>query len=191
MTSLDSILKSRDTTLPTKVHLLKAMVFPVVIYGCESWALKKAECQRIDASELWCWRQLLRVPWTARISNQSILKETSPEYSLEGQMAEVKTLILWPPDAKSWPTWKDPDAGKDWRQEKWVTEDEMVWWHHWLDGHEFEQPPGVGDGQEAWCAAVHWVTKSWTWLSDWTEMNFKYILPFPSGQQSFCWKISC
>ena len=90
MTNLDSILKSRDIILPTKVHLVKAMVFPVVMYGCESWATKKAECRRIDAFELWCWRRLLRVPWTARRSNQSILKEISPEYSLEGLMLKLK-----------------------------------------------------------------------------------------------------
>ena len=90
MTNLDSILKIRDITLPTKVHLVKAMVFPVVMYGCESWTIKKAECQRIDAFELWCWRRLLRVPWTARRSNQSILKEISPEYSLEGLMLKLK-----------------------------------------------------------------------------------------------------
>ena len=90
MTNLDSILKSRDITLPTKVRLVKAMMFPVVMYGCESWTVKKAECQRIDAFELWCWRRLLRVPWTARRSNQSILKEISPEYSLEGLMLKLK-----------------------------------------------------------------------------------------------------
>ena len=102
MTNLDSILKSRDITLPTKVRLFKAMVFPVVVYGSKSWIIKKAEHQRIDAFELWCWRRLLRVPWTARISNQSILKEISPEYSLEGLSdAEAETLILWPPDVKN------------------------------------------------------------------------------------------
>ena len=90
MTNLDSIFKSRDITLPMKVHLVKAIVFPVVVYGCESWAIKNAECQRIDAFELWCWRRLLRVPWTARRSNQSILKEISPEYSLEGLMLMLK-----------------------------------------------------------------------------------------------------
>ena len=94
MTNLDSILKSRDITLPTKVHLVKAMVFPVVMYGCESWAIKKAECQRIDAFELWCWRRLLRVPWTARRSNQSILKEINPEYSLEGLLLKLKLQYL-------------------------------------------------------------------------------------------------
>ena len=101
MTNLDSILKSRDITLSTKVRLVKAMVFPVVTYGCESWTIKKAECRRIDAFELWCWRRLLRIPQTARRSMQSILKEIIPEYSLEGLMAEAETPILWPPDAKS------------------------------------------------------------------------------------------
>ena len=99
MASLDSIFKSRDITLPTKVRLVKAMVFPVVMYGCESWTVKKAECQRIAAFELWCWRRLLRVPWTARRSNQSILKELSPGISLGGMKAE--TPVLWPPHAKS------------------------------------------------------------------------------------------
>ena len=101
MTNLDNIFKSRDITLPTKVCLVKAMVFPVVMYGCESWAVKKTVCRRIDAFELWCWRRLLRVPWTARRSNQSILKEINPEYSLEGLNAEAETPILWPPDAKN------------------------------------------------------------------------------------------
>ena len=101
MTNLDSMLKSRDITLPTKVHLVKAMVFPVVMYGCESWTVKKAEHQRIDAFELWCWRKLLRVPWTARRSNQSILTEIGPDCSLEGLMLKLEAPILWPPDAKS------------------------------------------------------------------------------------------
>ena len=101
MTNLDSILKSRDITLPIKVHLVKAMVFTVVMYGYESWTIKKAECRRIDAFELWCWSRLLRVPWTARRSNQTILKEISPEYSFEGLIVEAETPILWPPDAKN------------------------------------------------------------------------------------------
>ena len=139
MTNLDSILKSRDLTLPTIVHLVKAMVFPVVMYGCESWTIKKAEHRSIDALEPWFWKRLLRVPWTARRSNQSILKEIGPEYSLEGRMLQLKLLILWLPDAKNWLIGKDPDAGKDWRQkEKGTTEDEMVGWHHWLNGQEFE-----------------------------------------------------
>ena len=137
MTNLDSMLKSRDITLPTNVHLVKAVVFPVVMYGCESWTIKKAEHRRIDVFEL-CWRRLLRVPWTARRSNQSILKEISPGCSLEGLDAEAETPILWPPDAKSWLIWKDSDAWNDWRQEKkGMTEDEMVRWHHWISGHEF------------------------------------------------------
>ena len=134
----DSILKSRNIILPTKVCLVKAMVFPVVMFGCESWTVKKAEHQRIDAFELWCWRRLLRVPWTARRSNQSILKEISFWCSLEGLMLKLKLQYLWPPDAKSWLIGKDPDAGKDWGQEeKGTTEDEMVRWHHQLNGHEF------------------------------------------------------
>ena len=101
MTNLDSILKSRDITLPTKVRLVKARVFPVVMYGCESWTVKKAECQSIDTFNLWCWRRLLKVPWTARRSNQSILKEISPGISLEGIMLKLKLQVLWPPHAKS------------------------------------------------------------------------------------------
>ena len=101
MTNLDSILKSRDITLSTKARLVMAMVFPVVMYGCESWAVKKAECRRIDTFELWCWQRLLRVPWTTRRSSQSILKEVSPEYALEGLMLKLKLPIFWPPDAKS------------------------------------------------------------------------------------------
>jgi len=116
MTDLHSVLKSRDITLLTKVHLVKAMVFPVVTHGCVSWTIKKSECWRTNAFELWCWRRLLRVPCTARWSNQSILKEISPEYSFGRTDAEAETPILWPPVAKSWLIWKDPDAGKDWRQ---------------------------------------------------------------------------
>ena len=101
MTNLDSIFKSRDITLTTKVCLVKAVVFPVVMYGCESWTVKKAECQRSDAFELWCWRRLLRVPWFARRSNQSILKEISPEYSVEGLMLKLKLQLLWSPDEKN------------------------------------------------------------------------------------------
>ena len=156
MTHLDHVLKSRDIALPTKVHLVKAMVFPVVMYGCESWTVKKAERRRIDAFELWCWRRLLRVPWTARISNQSILKEIGPGYSLEGMMLKLK-LQLWPPDVKSLLTGKDSDAGRDWGQEeKATTEAEMVGWHHRLDGHEFEQAPGVGDGQGGLVCCSPW-----------------------------------
>jgi len=142
ITNLGSIFKSRDITLPTKVHLVKAMGFPVVMNGYESWTVKKAELWRIDAFELWCWRRLSRVPWTARRSNQSILKEVSPDIHWKDWCSldvEAETPLLWPPDAKSWLIWKDPHAGKDWGQEeKGMTEDEMVGWHHWLNGHEFE-----------------------------------------------------
>ena len=178
MTNLDSILKGRDITLLTKVHIVKAIVFPVVMYGCEHWTIKKAEHWKIDALELWCWRRLLRVPWTARRSNQSILNEISPEWSLEGLMLKLKLLwrtdveaeIFWPPNAKSWLTWKDTDAGKDWRQEKkGTTEDEMVGWHHWLNG------PSLMMDIEAWHTVVHGVTKSRTQLSDWTELNWYTI----------------
>ena len=162
MTNLDSTFKSRDTTLPTKVCLVKAMVFPVVMYGCESWTVKKAECGRIDAFELWCWRRLLRVPWTARRSNQSILKEISPGCSLEGMMLKLKAKapVLWPPHAKSWLIGKDCDAGRNWGQkEKGTTEDEMAGWHHWLDGHESEWTLGVGDGQGGLACCDSWGRK--------------------------------
>ena len=135
MTNLDSILKNRGITLPTKVHLVKALVFPVVMYGRESWTTKKAECWRIVAFELWCWRRLLRVPWTARWSNQ---KENQSWIFIGRTYAEAETPILWPPDVKNWLIWKDPGAGKNWRKEdKGISEDEMVGWHHRLNGYEF------------------------------------------------------
>ena len=137
MTNLDSILKSRDITLPTKVCLVKAMVFPVVMYGCESWTVKKAECRTIDAFKLWCWRRLLRVPWTARRANQSILKETSPGCSLEGLMLKLK-LQYFGHLVQRVDSLEKTDAGSDWGQEEMeTTEDEMAGWHHRLDAHEF------------------------------------------------------
>ena len=153
----DSILKSRDITLSTKVCLVKGMVFPVVMYGCESWTIKKVECERIDAFELWCWRRFLRVPWTARRSNKSILKEINPEYSLEGLMLKLKLQyfghLMWRADSLR----KDPDAGKDWGQEeKGTTEDKMARWHHRLNGHEFGQAPGVGKGQVSLACCSPW-----------------------------------
>ena len=131
MTNLDSILKSRDITLPTKVCLVKAMVFPVVMYGCESWTVKKAEHWRIDAFELWCWR---------RLESPLDCKEIQPAHPKgHKSWVEAETPILWPPHVKSWLIGKVPDAGKDWRQEEQrMTEDEMVGWYHRLDGHEFE-----------------------------------------------------
>ena len=138
MTNLDSIFKSRDITLPRKVRLVKAMVFPVVMYGCESWTVKKAERRRIDAFELWCWRRLLRVPWTARRSNQSILKEVSPGCSLEGMMLKLK-LPYFGHLMRRVDSLEKTDAGRDWGQEeKGTTEDKMAGWHHRLDGHESE-----------------------------------------------------
>ena len=133
------------------------------MYGCESWTIKKAECQRIDAVELWFWRRLLKVPWTARRSNQSIIK-ISPECSLDRLMLKLK--LQWPPDGKNWLIRKVPEAGKDWRwEEKGMTVDEMVGWHHWLNGHESEQElQKLVMGREAWQAAVHVVAKSLTQL---------------------------
>ena len=157
MTNLDSTLKSRDITLPTKVHLVKAMVFPVVMYVCESWTIKKAEHERTDDFELCCWRTLLGVPWTARKSNRSILREISPGCSLEGLMLKS---IFWPPDVKSWLIWKDLDAGKDWgHEEKGTTEDEMVGWHHWLNGHGSGWTLGVADGQGGLVCCGSWGCK--------------------------------
>ena len=133
----------------------------------ESWTIRKAEHWRIDAFELWCWRRLLRVPWTARRSNQSILKEISPEYSLEGLMLKLKlhTLVTW---CKELTHWKRLWCWENWGQQKGATEDEMVGWHHRLSGHEFEQTQEKVKNREAWRAAVHGVTKSWTQISAWT-----------------------
>ena len=170
MTNLDSTLKSRDITLPKKVHLVKAMVFPAVMYGRE--LDHKGEHWRIDAFELWCWRKLLRVPWTLRRANQSILKEIFIGIFVGRTDAEAETPILWPPDVKNQFIWKDPDAGKDWRREKGMTEDEMVGWHHRLDGHEFEQGPGVRDGQGSLACCSPWgrrVVHGWVTELNWTD----------------------
>ena len=146
MTSPDSILKTRDITLPTKVHLVKAVVFSVIMYGCESWTIKKAECQRIDAFELWCWRRLLRVPWTARRSNQSVLKEISCECSLEGLMLKLKLQSFGYLMRRANSFEKTLTLGKiEGRRRRGWQEDEMVGWHYRFNGHEFGWTLGVGD----------------------------------------------
>ena len=156
LTNLDSILKSTGITLLTKVHLVKATVFPVVMYGCGSWTIKKAERQRIDAFELWCWRTL-ESPLDCKEIKPVNLKGNQSWIFIGRTDAEDETPILWPPDVKSWLIREDPDAGKDWRQkEKGMTEDEMVGWYHQLNGHEFEQALGDGDGQGSLVCCGPW-----------------------------------
>ena len=152
------------------------MVFPVVMYGCESWAIRKAEHQRIDAFELWCWRRILRVPWTARRSNQSILKKSVLNIHWKDWCWcwNANTLATWHEELTPW---KRPWCWERWRQEKGITEDEMIGWHHWLDGHEFEQSPGVGNGQGSLMCYSPWCFKELDmteWLK-WTELKWIFI----------------
>ena len=181
MTNLDSILKSRDITLPTKVHLVKAMVFPVVMYGCGRWTVKKAECRRIDAFELWCWRRLLRVPWTARRSNHSILKEISPGCSLEGMLLKLKLQyfghLTWRVDSLEKTLMLGGIGGRRRRGRP-----RMRWLDSIMDSMDVslsELRELVMD-REAWRAVIHGVAKSRRQLSDWTELNRVIVWGLPS-----------
>ena len=181
MTNLASVLKRRDITLPTKVHVVKAMVFPVVIYGCEKWTIRKAESWRIEAIKLWCWRRCLRVPWTIWRSNQSILKEINPEYSLEGLMLKLRLQyfghLMWRANSleKTLMLGKVDDRLRRWQRR-------MKWLDNIIDsmGVILSKLREVVEDKKAWCAAVHGVAKNWPWLSSWTTTTI------PNLEEIFC-----
>ena len=169
-----SIFKSRDMTLLKKFSIIKAMIFTLIMYGYDSWTIKNGFRWRIDGFELWYWTRLLRVPWTTRTSNKSMLKEINPEYSLEVAMLKLKLQCF---GQLMWRTYslKDPITGKDWRQEeKRKIEDEMVGLHHWLNDLSLSKLRELVKDRKAWHAAVNGIAKSWTWLSDWTELNIPH-----------------
>ena len=199
MTNIDSILKSRDITLPTKGHLVKAMVLPVVTYGCESWTIKKAECQRIDAFELWCWRRLLRVPWTARRSNQSILKEISPECSLEGLMLKLKLQyfghLLWRTDSleKTLMLGKIEGRRRGWQKMRWL--DGITDWWTWLWASSgswwWTGRPGVLQSMGSQKVRHNWVTElNWNILTmPCTHLHYLYPNSFHQTNLQWVWSL--
>ena len=189
MLNLDSILKSRGITLPTKVHLVKAMVFPVVMYGCESWTVKKAECQRIDAFEMWCWRRLLRVPWTARRSIRSILKEINPGCSLEVMMLKLKLQYFGHLLRRVDSLEKTLMLGGIGGRRRMGRQDEMAGWHHWLDGHEFEWTPGDGDGQGGLVCYNSWLQRvghDWATELNWKSLSTQMVIKSHFFHSIFC-----
>ena len=187
MTNLDSVLRNRDIILLTKVRIVKAMVFPVVMYGCGSWTIKKAECQRIDAFKLWCWRRLLKVPWTQEIKSVN-LKGDQPWIFIGRTDAEVEVPVFWPSDVKRWLIGKVPDAGKDQRQEeKKASEDETAGWHHWCNERELGQTPGDSEGQGGLVCHSPWDCKESDMTGDSTTTTIIINFHFSDEETEVQW----